>query len=732
MNDVRMAPQFAALSEATGLSIWDPIEDAENRLYTDTPLEPQAVSTEGFVFPIDSAVEITVQQIRVPLNTPVYIRDTDGNTEKRPEGIGSTKSVPPGEYSLELNLKMKAYIRVDNTPVSVSEHEDAVDVMFGSTTRVRIGARSLHRRPGRTLTITDDPHDLLDAVSLFGNAMKTWDPERTFTTLRGHPPLVELDDTRTLPDDATPPANGVRLRVPASHEWIYPIVPLAYFLGATVEPGDPALYLDGWRYPIGVEEGYEATSDRRAFEQHVQDLLQYTFAFEGALRDFYPFTYDIEQRFADAGVVESPAELATQPVAVRTRSFLEETPLSALEATVGRPDWHLTADVEPTPDHTSIMPFLARDLAVVRCPNREVIQQAKGSTPSVLRDVSATAPPEGVPGGDEQRTSARRVGQPVVDPSYFPSVSSMAHAWVGEGVAVGAANPSTSSYHERLTKQLENGDGSLSVQVVVNEASMGAEGMVSEIYGRRADLDFEVTVHRELSMSELEAVFEAASDFVHYIGHVEPEGFQCHDGYLDAAALETVGTNTFLLNACNSYQQGLWLVEKGAIAGVVTLEDVINSRAAKVGHRVAELLNYGFSVESATSVIQDTMFSGGNYVAVGDTKATLITDDRGPEMVHVDAVDGELFTVRETVFASRLYGTGSMFNADYKSLDQAWLVPNHQRELTVPREDMEERLEQGEFVVIADGRFYWSHEVDVESLAEGVQAGDVQNVPPAE
>ncbi len=64
-----------------------------------------------------------------------------------------------------------------------------------------------------------------------------------------------------------------------------------------------------------------------------------------------------------------------------------------------------------------------------------------------------------------------------------------------------------------------------------------------------------------------------STDFLHYIGHIDDDGFQCRDGRVDGTTLDQVGIGTFLLNACNSYDQGLGLVEQGAIAGIVPLNE---------------------------------------------------------------------------------------------------------------------------------------------------------------
>src|SRR5699024_12393364 len=114
-------------------------------------------------------------------------------------------------------------------------------------------------------------------------------------------------------------------------------------------------------------------------------------------------------------------------------------------------------------------------------------------------------------------------------------------------------------------------DGDSRVTVVRNDAAMHeACGFVDTIYGE-CDLPFEVAVERDLTPDELREVLTDSTDFVHYIGHIEAGGFECVDGTLDAGTLDAVGVDAFLLNACQSYEQGMRLVEAGAIGGIVTL-----------------------------------------------------------------------------------------------------------------------------------------------------------------
>ena len=214
-----VVPRFESLFGRSGLHVRDPIEDVQTQLYTDSPVDPTPASTDGFVYPVDSAVAVAATRLRTPFLLNVWVRDLEWNIVAEFDPNEGTIEVPPGNYTLEFNsLPMKLYARVDGTGFHVIPGEESVDLLFDPDTEIRVGARSFHSQPGRTLTTTSDPADLMEAVSLFGNAVKTWSAERTFPTLRGHPPLIELDSEPNLPDGATrgPRAPSAGCRCPGA------------------------------------------------------------------------------------------------------------------------------------------------------------------------------------------------------------------------------------------------------------------------------------------------------------------------------------------------------------------------------------------------------------------------------------------------------------------------------------------------------------------------------------
>lgn len=731
-----VVPEFNALIGQKGLHIQDHIEDVQAIFYTDRAVEPTPASTNGFVYPVDSASKITVTRLKTSKRIDVFVRDSAGNLISEFIPTEGPLKVEANDYLLEFTgLGMKIYANIGDSGFRIIPNNGDIDIVFDPDTSVRIGARSFHSQPARTLTTTSDPSNLMKAISLFGNEMKTWSPERTWPSLRGHPPLLEVGDRCEIPEHLTPPDNDIRLTVPGEYGWLYPSVPLAYWLGATVEQGAPALHAGSQSYPLGTGGGYRADSEREAFEEHVRDILQYTFFLDSAVRTegFYDVKLDSRRKVEASGLELDYESLYEASLSSRIRTYLElEIPFDEFEEKVGRPGWRLTADVQPGSEQASIMPFLARDLAVVRCPPESKLERSAGAASGDMENVfSRSQPPSAAmkPSSISEvltRSSSTSMGtarpESGEDVVHLPGADSMSQAWVGDGFAVGAAKASTTSYLQRLEKYAE-GSSRISIDVIVNDDEMVEEADVSEIYGSRNQFDFDIDVQKNLSSSELAAAFEQETDFIHYIGHVDPEGFDCPDGYLDANDLGNVGADMFVLNACSSYEQGQTLVDKGAIAGVVTLEDVINSMATKIGRSVARLLNYGYPIGSATNIIQDTMFSGSHYIVVGDSNAALAQPNEGvPNLTRVSLTEGGLFDMTMEAFASWYYDVGSMYRPYIDACESHYLVPGELDTWTLNEAELDEYLQTSTFPVFGENNLYWSDDVSAETLREQLES----------
>ena len=730
-----VAPRFEPLVGQSGLHVHDPVEDVQAILFTDQPVTPRPANSNGFAFPVDRAIEVTISQLRTQVLLGIWIRDVEGNVIEKFDPDGDQKTFDAGDYLLELTgLGMKMYTSVSGDSFTVRTIDSSVVVDFSAESEVLVGARSLHSQPARTLTTTNDPTDLMRAVSLFGNAMKTWSPERTFPSLRGHPPLLETDETCQISPDLSPPDTGIELSIPAEIPWLYPAAPLAYWLGATITPGSPALHVNGKRYRLGGQSNYDADTDREAFEKHVKDILQFTFLFDCAVRTegFYDIELDVRRRIEAVDLSLDFGRLYEAPLSDRIRTYLDlDDSFDTLAARIGRPGWRLTADVQPTAEQATSLPFLARDLAVVRCPSESELEWTDADAPDGMEDVFARNTPSSSVSavhGDGVVSRASSNSDPSVNSKSrdriigLPEADSMSQAWLGEGFAVGAAKASTQSYLQRLETHAKD-TARISIDVVVNDEEMADEATVSDIYGTRDHLNFDICVHQNLTTDELASVFEKETDFVHYVGHVDPEGFDCANGYLHADQLGTVGADTFVLNACASYEQGQLLVDRGAIAGVVTLEDVINSLATKVGKTIARLLNYGFPIGSATGLIQETIFTGSNYVVVGDSNAALAQSNVAvPNVTRVSLRGDGLFDVSVETFASWNFDVGSVYRPYLEGCRCHYMVPGNLDTWRVDDDTLDEYLDRNTLPIIGQGNLFWSDEITAQTLRERLES----------
>ena len=712
-------PRIESPIGSDGVHIQDPIENATARLETDRPVDPRRTDTDDFDYPVTTAVAFETTSLRTPQPKGIWVRDTAGNVVSEIMPKDDPEAFSADEYIIELSsLGMKVLARVD-TGFTVIPRDDAMELLFDPDSRIVVGVMSMHKQPAQTVTTTRTPEGVMEAMSVFGNGMKTWSPERTFPNRRGSPPLVEFGEESAFDTGHTPPDTGVVIRVPAEYEWVYPVAPIAHWLGATVQPGEAAvLETNGETHRLGSAAGYAAWSPRIAFEHHVRDILQYTFLLETAMRRYLDEDPPTRGRVEAAGLGLDLDALYDRPLAERLARQLEVLPFPDVEDALERPDWQLTADIEPRAEQGTILPFLARDLAVVRAmpePRLNRLTSATGGGTAPSKDTGMEGGSTG--NGDvstltSQTPTAYSGTEQVV--RSLPDSTSLSHAWAGQRVAQGAASLSTESYLRRL-ENLANDTVQISIDVVINDEEMAAEEDVLELYGSRPELMLGVTAHKQLTTDELAEVLESDTDFIHYVGHVEEAGFRCQDGYLDVESVTSVGPDMFLLNACSSYEQGQLLVENGAIAGVVTLREVISKAATVIGKRYAELLNSGFPIGAATDLIRETKVFANQYTVVGDGNATLVQPNGATTEVEMLSLaeDGG-FQVEGTVYASWNSDIGSFYGLHYRR--KRMVVPNRWGPLSVSEEELATAMDRWMFPIVADETFYWSDEVSVAEL----------------
>lgn len=684
---------MARASDTPGIDIIDPIERRRCTLLTDGSVSPRAADPATFRFPVETAVEVETTGVSAPFTGHVYVRDETGEVlAKALQGFEGDFS--RGTYHLELSGLIKVYLHVEGA-FTVRNSTETLEIAFEEETTVTIGSRSLHTRPATTVTTTADPTDILAAISTFGSALKTVSPERSFPTWRGHPPAIELGEERDIPTSLTPPVTDVHLEVPPRYEYVYPAASLAYYLGIAAEPGNtPRL--------VGPELDY-SLAHRDGYERGVQEVLQRVFLLECATRTEGIYPVDLYERDRIEDRVDLPFEdLYDASVAERLRAYLA-VPFATVEDVL--PDWRLAAHVEAAPDSAEMLPYLANELALITM-----------ATPEILSNESVST---GMAGFTRGGAASETRGGTVTDTTFVRpqgGPEAIDTAWVSGGTPVNATKAVPEAYENRFGRTPQERD--IEIAVVCNSSEMDDERMVvDEVYGSHEKMSFDVEMHEGLTTDELAELLGRDFNFLHYIGHIDQSGFRCADGRLDLREVEDVAPEAFFLNACQSYDQGLALIEGGAIGGIVTLNDVVNHGAVRIGKAVARLLNTGFPLRSALDIASNRSVIGRQYVVVGDGTLSIVQPPSGtPQILAIENLPAEQrFGIEIDCFGAPP-GMGCMYIPYLGDNSQHYLAEGRTEQYELSRAELVEFLHLEDVPVATGDEIQWSPDVRLDDL----------------
>ncbi|MCO8243982.1 MULTISPECIES: hypothetical protein [unclassified Haladaptatus] len=681
--------QVERVSDGCGIRIWDPIEKVTVVLRTPSRIDVQRGSTDGFPFPVETAVEFRTDRIDIPAGMSFGAWDSSDvlrGTIQR--GRGTWEPAFHVKYLELSNAPMRFYIGVDSsTTIETKNNSSRIDLEGNQ--RITVGVGSKYRFPEGTITVTDDPEDVMRAVSLFGSALDTLSPERSFPTLRGHPPLIERGDEFSTPSGLERPDTGVRLVVPPDREYVYPIVSLAYYLGAEVVPGNhPRLETPDSEYVF---------SDSSSFERDVNELLRHVFFMDCVTREEWFYSAPLHIRPEIESLVNFDFEsLYDRSLSEQLDAYLD-VPLDRVGPHF--PDWYVTVALEPTTRNVEALPYVSSDLAFVRCPS------PTACTPR-------TEPPRTVTDFCRSQTASGQTTEPmVVTP---PETETVHDEWLAAGVPVGANKLSIDSYRRRVA-EVEPKTSTITVKIVCNDQRMKSEERVAEMYDFREVTDYDIDIEYDLTVDDLATMFTTDIDFLHYIGHVTDEGIECTDGALDTHELGEVGVESFLLNACRSYHQSMALIENGCRGGIATLSEVSNTPATEVGSWLARLLGQGFSIRDALSIARTTTLSGDQYIVLGDpTTAVCRSFTVSNFSVEVALKESGVYSVTEELHLDRK-NAGTTYYPGEEESERHYLSPETVRkEMTA--DELDELLNTDPMPVKYDGDLYWSDDITTKDL----------------
>ncbi|WP_440765212.1 hypothetical protein [Natronorubrum sp. DTA7] len=660
--------------------------------------------------PVDETAVVTTNELRFP-HAVAYAFSLGSDEQHELDPDGSPLSLPPGEYVVDIDTEIKTYLRFSGAAtIEKTDGFEETVVTFPDRVRVIVGFRSHHELPAGTITVPDTPDGLAAGITHLAASHKTDGPDRTYPTLRGHPSLLEHGDALEIPDCIRDDfsESGIELVVPPEYESLFVTAPLAYYLQATVRTSDhrgttpvrPTL-----RVPEFAVE--TSLSPMPELERDVERLLRKVFFLDCLVRNAGPYGTDL----AELSVLEvlglDADELYEASPQERLATYLD-VPYTAIEHRL--PDWHLSTYVSPRYESIESLPFLLDRLSMIYTPRtselegRELVERS-------LEDFYRGGSRDSGPGTAVlDRASAGKVASvDIVKPELR---NGRVHGWLADGVPIDVFKTTLNAYHNRLDF-IERSSDSTSICVVLNDPEMAGEhDDVARIYRQRSEeLTMDVTVEESLTTADLARVFEDDHDFVHYIGHCETDGLRCPDGYLSTDSLGRCNAQTFFLNACGSYYEGMGLIEKGSVAGAVTFTKVLNDHAIKVGSTFAKLLVHGFSIERAMGLARRRIMMGKDYAVVGDGTHSLGQGEHQlPITITLEELEseGDQYLATFDCYSTRVMG--SYYFPHTEDNEYAYLCGGTSN-FTLSESGVHSLLRETDASVIYDGDLYWSKEL---------------------
>jgi hypothetical protein len=630
---------------------------------------------------IDDSVTGRATAIRLPPGpTSVTRHGTDETWE-----LTGERSLPSGTY--EVGVESAVGVRVAfAAAATVGFDGERTTLSFPAATAVRVGFAETSNDPPGTITVPRNVTGAAAALSVLSATNLTTTAARSHSRMRRHPPLVEFDDETRIPDriERRRPDTGVTFTLPPALDYLFPAASLAHYLGADVriETGTtPTLSTPD------VVRRFEAMP---GFQYETASLLRRVFLLDCLVRGALPGNEAVaESRLLDRLPID-PERVADSPLAERVETYLD-TPFDLVSPDL--PEWHLSMYVEPSYEHVRTLPHVVSNLPNVFLPD----SQPLGSNERLARSLD-----------DFYRDADRE--SPRVEPIKPLLGPGRVHGWLADGIPIDVFKSLPEAYEHRTRGS--RSDRPTSVVAVLNDVEMSSEhDDAADIYRRgTADLDIEVSVRERLDREELAAVFEGNHDFVHYIGHCEEAGLRCRDGTLSTADLTRSGTETFFLNACGSYYEGIDLITKGSVAGAVTFEKVLDGHAARVGTTFVRLLVNGFSIERALDLARRRIIMGTDYTVVGDGTHRLSgVPEAVPLAASITPDDGERYRIRFDASSPRV--TGDVFYPPEPFDEPPRLFGAESERLLTPSET-ERFVRSVDLPIIFDGDIHWSSDLE--------------------
>ncbi|MCO8245023.1 hypothetical protein [Haladaptatus sp. AB643] len=674
----------------------------------DAPDWKSGGETQEIEPPVDELVPGYASELTFP---PSLVNITEVETGEQYKHGNDTKplELPDGEYLANIHGNVKTYLRFSGS-ASIRKTDDfeSLIVDFHEWIPITFGFRSHHNVPLDTITIPPTTEGLATAISYASSSQKATGPDRSYPTLRGHPPQFEVGNELHIPDPVRAEKKdvGIELRVPDDFRTLFVTAPLAYYLQADVvveERDAPVLSAPEVNFTY-------VFSPLPSYQHEVADMLRRLFFLDCLVRNEGPYCWEL----AELDLLDE--------IDIDAKATYEATPAEQLvtydlvdfdHIDDGLPDWHLAMYVEPSLENVSSLPYLLANLSLIYLPESSNLQKNE------LLDVSLGDFYRGNPQAEPSKPRAVSADSPYRTTNSVTSVDRVmpelhrgrVHGWLADGVPIDVFKVEPSAYENRF-KYLEESEGDIDVTLILNDETMEDEHEdVADIYlDRSENLPIDVTVREHLTCTELAEVLETPSDFVHYIGHCEKSGLRCTNGTLPVSSITESNVQTFFLNACGSYYEGMELIRKGSVAGAVTFNKVLNKQAGKVGVSFARLLINGFSIQRALQIARRRIMMNKDYAVVGDgTHQLTQCGTVFPTIGRLTKVNGCKFKLSYSSIAERMHGG---YYQPFLKEDNKMYLNGHDAVFTLDQAELKSFLTRAKIPIVYDGELYWSSKLE--------------------
>jgi hypothetical protein len=500
------------------------------------------------------------------------------------------------KYIGEVNAHIKIYFFVDSE-INARSQADNVAIEFDKEREVVFGIRSYHKRPQATIKTTNNLEDLAKAISFLSSSIKIDNCERSYPTLRGHPPLIEFGDELSIPEELRKFDTGIEIFIPKKLEYLFVISPLAYYLLADIRFGEPKIACDnGFIYKL---------PKLPAFEDEVGSLLQKIFFLDCLVRNAGLHKLNLHELEALEDLNLDIKELYSLDIKDQLPMYFD-IPFEKIKPYM--PTWPLSSYVEPLPGKAVSLPFLLNQMALIYLPHFNKVSMREAMKAS-LHDFFRS-------GNIFETIEEKGITVPILK-------NSQNHIWISSEIPIGISKAEEISFLNQLKYQGREKD-SIEIALILNDEKMGDERKkVSKVYKQRKDVSIKTDIFELTTKDELATVFARGFDLVHFIGHCNKEGLVCQDGSLRTRNI-TNNTPVFFLNACNSYEEGTDLIKSGSVGGVVTLYEVLNKEALDIGYVFSRLLSNGFPVGKAIELAKMKSIYGKDYLVLGNSEYSIM------------------------------------------------------------------------------------------------------------